>query len=493
MLEAIRWIESCGCHGELLKNPELDEEVKKAWLKCPLRGRRAVDLASGEFLRVFQQLADSSVAHFVASLPRSLGEAERRQLLQEFNVARAHLFFYFSVKLADWSCFPLRAFRVANSNAEIAKEELRKILELPRDFTCPQLDTLRGQLRHQGERWLQGAELTADELRELRGYLAGLRLTPTCERRGEGQHAKSHHRGLGRGHHTEQFQSYGLRSGEIEAGGCHVTRHLLQQVASPSSKEWLWAGESRKQLPKFRTLTFTISEKKRRRALLKCGSSALHCLGFPRTEALLADQPRRVHRLALLTQLASRSKKAANVVGLVSHPALMREALHTRHPLYGQVIYHADSWSLYAQELPALTFSDTTHHGGPELQRADADLEGAPEHLDQPDVAEHPAHGEMVDGAQGANDLAQQPAAVVEDAGAPRAPNRALRQVLADHNGIRDLLSKYLLQHLRTRLAELNTPTYCIVKLPGLVAETALKSVSTLLHRREEPVAQDLR
>ena len=138
-------------------------------MKCPMRGRRAAELANGEFLKVFQKLADSSAARLVASLTQGLGDADRRRLLQEFNIARTHLFFYFALKLAAWSRYPLRALRLAHSNPQVAKQEMGRVLGLPREFRCPSLQTLQGPLRGQGQRWLDGASLNTDELRELRG------------------------------------------------------------------------------------------------------------------------------------------------------------------------------------------------------------------------------------------------------------------------------------------------------------------------------------
>ena len=51
----------------------------------------------------------------------------------------------------------------------------------------------------------------------LQDYLTALRLTPTSERRIEGQHAKLQHRGRASPKHTEYYQSFGLRSAEVEA------------------------------------------------------------------------------------------------------------------------------------------------------------------------------------------------------------------------------------------------------------------------------------
>jgi len=48
--------------------------------------------------------------------------------------------------------------------------------------------------------------------------LVSLRFTYCNERPGEGQHAKTHRRGLGKPNRTEQYQSLNLRLPEMEAG-----------------------------------------------------------------------------------------------------------------------------------------------------------------------------------------------------------------------------------------------------------------------------------
>ena len=182
-------------------------------------------------------------------------------------------------------------------------------------------------------------------------------------------------------------------------------------------------------------------------------------------------------------------------MGLLSHPALAREVLHTRHPLYAQVIYHADAWSLYSKSPPDLTFS------GP----AEDPIQPAPDGLHDaaPDEPQAPAH-EMDDANVGRLDggggVAEAPLGGIGGDG-PEAPNaeelpapaqKTLQMVLADHHGIQELVSKHLLQHLRAKLAEQDAPTYCIVKLPGPVAEVAVKSLQSLMLQINQPVPQDL-
>ena len=65
------------------------------------------------------------------------------------------------------------------------------------------------------QRVLAGEDQFAAEQVEFAIEVSKLRFIPTCEYQAEGQHAKTHKRGLGRHNHTEQYQSYGLRLPEL--------------------------------------------------------------------------------------------------------------------------------------------------------------------------------------------------------------------------------------------------------------------------------------
>ena len=74
---------------------------------------------------------------------------------------------------------------------------------------------LRGPMAPVLQRVLAGEDQFAAEQVEFAIEVSKLRFIPTCEYQAEGQHAKTHKRGLGRHNHTEQYQSYGLRLPEL--------------------------------------------------------------------------------------------------------------------------------------------------------------------------------------------------------------------------------------------------------------------------------------
>ena len=49
---AVRWANSCSCHWNLderVQQPDCSPAIRRLYAECPLRARRAADLAAGEF------------------------------------------------------------------------------------------------------------------------------------------------------------------------------------------------------------------------------------------------------------------------------------------------------------------------------------------------------------------------------------------------------------------------------------------------------------
>ena len=133
--EAIRWCERCSCHGglpvELVAegNIDISSETSFALGSCPMRCRRAPDLAHGDLQRLIATECESSAADLFVKLPRTLSAVDRRELLQEFDMARAHLTFYVTAKLSHWSEFPWHVVGIASLDRTRATATMRKVLQ----------------------------------------------------------------------------------------------------------------------------------------------------------------------------------------------------------------------------------------------------------------------------------------------------------------------------------------------------------------------------
>jgi hypothetical protein len=130
---AILWAESCSCHWPIFQpgvNVELPEAFRRVVSECPMRCRRAADLASGEFQTMIEHECElSGVALLVDLLPMPVSDAERMALLQEFDMARAHLTFYFTAKLSYWLEFPYCVAALSHHDALISTAIMRRSLQ----------------------------------------------------------------------------------------------------------------------------------------------------------------------------------------------------------------------------------------------------------------------------------------------------------------------------------------------------------------------------
>lgn len=179
------WSESCFCH----ESEDLEAApcaVRNRWLRCPLRGKRAPCLANGDFFQRLNTVAGTAAAELLQSLPATLSAQERATCLQEFERARAHLFFVFTLRFRHWQVAPWMVFGCAHHHIETAKMWVRRCLASTSQHAY--MLRLRGELRAEAEAWLAGDDL--EELQLLSGFLGELRFALTAERAIEGEHAK---------------------------------------------------------------------------------------------------------------------------------------------------------------------------------------------------------------------------------------------------------------------------------------------------------------
>ena len=65
------WVESCPCHCDLISRlPDTAEgrALLKIWLKCPMRGNRAVCLARGEMNKLMERLSETATTELFTEL-----------------------------------------------------------------------------------------------------------------------------------------------------------------------------------------------------------------------------------------------------------------------------------------------------------------------------------------------------------------------------------------------------------------------------------------
>ena len=205
ILHIQRWSESCPCKAH---------SSDKAKQTCPLKTRRAPELASGEFWIKMGSVFD--VAHGSLLAHRSLAilpEAEKQLVLADFSAARQHVDLSLRVKLSHWRQLPYVLFGLGHESFAVRQRCAKRSLQLY-DFSesCrlqaqaeedPEIEPekqhhyVSALLCHPGtearRQMDQLAEGTADvhELPLLLPWAARFRFVPVAERWVEGLHASA--------------------------------------------------------------------------------------------------------------------------------------------------------------------------------------------------------------------------------------------------------------------------------------------------------------
>ena len=187
------WSEACPCHGCPSRDQGADNH-DKAWERvcqaCPMRGRRAPEIASGDFVRELRAQLDMSAAEVLLNMPTNLDRRKQALLLSEFEKGRASLIFNIALKVSAVSVPPLLLFGVAHLDVEKAREALRSCL------ASDNVEGLMVELKAphvivEAQDFLRGESLS--ELPSMSKFVAKLRFAFSVERAIEGEHAHIHH------------------------------------------------------------------------------------------------------------------------------------------------------------------------------------------------------------------------------------------------------------------------------------------------------------
>ena len=127
------WVEQCPCHAHLMSDSgeggQVSPRLRRLAVACPLRGRRASEVSTGKFINLVRNLSGTSVVELVSDLPRDTSPNVRADILQAFDLACAHLQFYFATQLSYWEELPWAVVQISDSNEDLAKGMLQHILD----------------------------------------------------------------------------------------------------------------------------------------------------------------------------------------------------------------------------------------------------------------------------------------------------------------------------------------------------------------------------
>ena len=219
------WMLGCPCHSQHVRK-EVQEWSGRSGSdvveQCPMRGRRAADLATGQHRVVFNEIAREQEDMLFMVHLSALPEDDRRDLLLDFAAGRARLITELELRLSVWEALPLKLFALAFHEEDIARASVLSCFvqfsELSAEEQASEVHALTrkllssdGPLRSLVVDWVQGGDMS-EELQDLRSQML---LTPTLEISVERLHAFLKQRTLATHHISGAYASLQLRKPEI--------------------------------------------------------------------------------------------------------------------------------------------------------------------------------------------------------------------------------------------------------------------------------------
>ena len=200
--EVTTWGEGCPCHKRApeirgvsrhVRGNQLADEIGQR--VCPLRTCMAPACAAGELKDLLRTLLGRCNACLLVVPAMSvLSEQVKRDVLNDFARARAHLTFVWNVKFSHWQQLPWLLFALGHADQDKARQCMRQALSLydsaPCDhWVCFVLLAPGGHGREQMLMFVEGASLF--DLPLLVGFASRFLFAPVTERWVEALHASS--------------------------------------------------------------------------------------------------------------------------------------------------------------------------------------------------------------------------------------------------------------------------------------------------------------
>lgn len=192
----MHWCEGCRCHSKDLDMGTPGAFQAKFGLpSCPLKARRAPEVALGSLEAVLEASLDQSMACLSHDIGNQCSLEDRRVIIDDFETGRQHLAFILRLKLSSWQRLPLAMVGMAHHEPELAKAQMQRCLDMFDSNEagylhplCDEVLAVGSRVREQIEAvLLLGAEVYHQE--DLCKHLARWATIVVTERFIEGRHA----------------------------------------------------------------------------------------------------------------------------------------------------------------------------------------------------------------------------------------------------------------------------------------------------------------
>ena len=241
--EITRWTQGCPCHGYALRTQLKPVLRGQGPLSCPMRGRRAPEVAEGALSRLLNDLFHFNDSQLALTHAANLAQEERSRIMLDWSAMKVHMRMQFELKLSPWSQLPLSALGVGHWDLSVAQRllwsalvEWENLSPQQQESAHPHSKLLFVQLRGQVDAFVRSEP--ASSWMDLERLRAQSVFIPILEQSIERRHAILHQHLKCAPHHSAPFVSLCERKDEVVAlvssGSVDHLARLCEKTRSPS-------------------------------------------------------------------------------------------------------------------------------------------------------------------------------------------------------------------------------------------------------------------
>ncbi|CAE7825327.1 unnamed protein product, partial [Symbiodinium sp. CCMP2592] len=185
--ELLVWFQSCPCHPREAAAQD-DEDRCKHYAACPMKGRRAPELAAGFVVSFMRDQLQGAADVFPSN----------SDLFTEYVAGLQHFSFMLQLKFANWTAMPHSFLALAHPSETTARAACRRLLGEWEFMSKPDKASAHplchafmsdSNVRDSLVRFGQGSPRDSDDCFQLRAVLGPIAFLPLLERSIEGRHA----------------------------------------------------------------------------------------------------------------------------------------------------------------------------------------------------------------------------------------------------------------------------------------------------------------
>ncbi|CAE7345990.1 unnamed protein product [Symbiodinium microadriaticum] len=241
--EITRWTQGCACHGRALRS-HLEPLLRgQGPLSCPMRGRRAPEIAEGALGRLIDDLFRYNDSQLALMQAANLPDEDRTRLLLDWSAMKVHMRMQFSLKLSPWNHLPLSSLGLGHWDQSVAQRmlwdslvEWENLSEEQRETSHPHSRRLFRDLRTEVLAFIRSEP--SDRWPSLELLRARAAFTPVLEQSIERRHAILHQHLKCAPHHSAPFVSLCERKDEVievvSNGEAEKLAQYCEKTRSPS-------------------------------------------------------------------------------------------------------------------------------------------------------------------------------------------------------------------------------------------------------------------